>query len=188
MELGLLGEHQRENAQIAINVIRSLRYDYGFSIADEAVIEGLQNARHPGRLERIGQFLLDGAHNVGGAHALRNFLEEFVPQPITMIFGSMADKDAQNLLAILAPKSDLLILTQPNNSRARLPHDLLVAVPDDVDRENVLLIEKPQDAIAIAVERTDNGGIILVTGSLYLVGEVRRMLTANLSDKLKTGN
>ncbi|MEO8042676.1 MAG: Mur ligase family protein, partial [Acidobacteriota bacterium] len=92
MELGLRGEHQRENAETAINVIRTLRYDDGFAIDDEAVVKGLVSARHPGRLEWIGRYLLDGAHNIGGARALRNYLDEFVDRPITMIFGAMRDK------------------------------------------------------------------------------------------------
>lgn len=185
VELGLLGEHQLENAEIAINVIRSLRYDYGFSIDDEAVIEGLANARHPGRLESFGRFLLDGAHNVGGALALRSYLDEFVAEPVTIIFGSMKDKDVCEVASILFANADRLILTRPNNSRALPPEQILAFLPAGIDQQGVTVTDNVDQAIN---EASGTSGIVVVTGSLYLVGEARRILTGSLSDKLKTKN
>src|ERR1035437_3108860 len=80
VQLALLGCHQTENARIAILLAETLQER--LSITAENIVAGLQNANHPGRLEWIGRYLLDGAHNAGGARALRRYLDEFVKTPI----------------------------------------------------------------------------------------------------------
>lgn len=178
--LGLAGRHQLENAEIAIALARVLR-EY-FSISDDDILMGLRDARHPGRLEHIGQFLFDGAHNVGGARALRRYLDEFVDRPITMIFGAMNDKNVGEIGAILFPKADQLIFTRPDNSRAIRAEDLLRFVPDGFDRTRVFVTPSASAAVDRAREISNIQEVILVTGSLYLVGEVRRILTAEVSE------
>jgi dihydrofolate synthase/folylpolyglutamate synthase len=178
IELGLMGEHQRENAQTAINVVRVLRYDEGFSITDEAVLSGLVSARHPGRLEWIGRYLLDGAHNAGGARSLRNYLEEFIDRPITMIFGAMSDKGVAEIGSILFPKAKRLILTRAANSRALTAEEVVALSPIDVNRDRVYLTRGAAAAIQKASEISGKDDVVLVTGSLYLVGEVRKILTS----------
>ena len=178
--LGLKGKHQIENATTAIKVMRSLRYNCGLAFEDADIVAGLTNARHPGRLECVGRFLLDGAHNPGGARGLRDYLDEFVKKPVTMVFGAMNDKDAAEILSILAPSSDLLVLTKADNTRSRLPADLNSDLPDDFDPSKVLLIETVAEALDEAGKRTRSEGTILVTGSLYLVGEARRLLKSQI--------
>lgn len=170
--LGLLGGHQIENAAIAIRLAEALRMH--FEISDDAVRQGLVNARHPGRLEYIGKFLLDGAHNIGGAKALREYLDEFEKQPITLIFGAMRDKDVAEFAKILWPRAERLILTQPSNPRAFTAEELGECVPNEVEAKNVWLTENVAEAVRLAEEMTPPGSMILVTGSLYLVGEVRK--------------
>ncbi|MGH9881734.1 MAG: bifunctional folylpolyglutamate synthase/dihydrofolate synthase, partial [Pyrinomonadaceae bacterium] len=92
--LGMLGRHQVTNASVALRIAESLR-DRGFQIPRQAIIEGLRATRHPARLELFEgepRLLLDGAHNPSGARALREYLDEFVDGPITMVFGAMRDK------------------------------------------------------------------------------------------------
>jgi dihydrofolate synthase/folylpolyglutamate synthase len=108
--------------KVAIGVVEFLRER--FSISDADVRDGLKTARHPGRLESHGRFLFDGAHNIGGAKALRSFLDEFVHEPITMVFGSMNDKDVSDVTTILFPKANMLILTRSENSRAMSADEL----------------------------------------------------------------
>jgi dihydrofolate synthase/folylpolyglutamate synthase len=182
--LGLAGRHQHENAQIAIALAHVL--DEYFAIADDDVRMGLRSARHPGRLEWIGQFLFDGAHNIGGARALRKYLDEFVDRPITMIFGAMGDKDVNEIGSILFPKADRLIFTRPDNSRAMKTEELLQFVPHRFERNRVFATLSTVAAIDKALEVSGNQDAILVTGSLYLVGEVRRILTTDSPEKLKT--
>ncbi len=184
--LSLAGRHQIENASIAVATARILG-DH-FSIRDEHIVAGVETAKHPGRLESVGEFLLDGAHNIGGARALREYLDENIGQPITMIFGSMAEKDVKGIASILFPRANRLILTRPDNSRALSPETLLHAVSEDFDREKIFLTDATATAVEKAREISGSDDLILVTGSLYLVGEVRSMITAEPSEELKTDN
>lgn len=172
--LGLLGRHQIENAEIAILLAESMSDK--FPINRKNISAGLEAARHPGRLEAVGRFLFDGAHNDGGAKALRAFLDESVSEPITMVFGTMADKDVSEIAQILFPKATMLILTRPENSRAMPPNELAKFVPADLPDEQVFLTDSVSEALDKARQITPAGGRILVTGSLYLVGEAKKIL------------
>ena len=176
--LGLLGLHQTENAEVAILLAYTLR-DY-FKISDEAVTAGLENARHPGRLEYQGRYLFDGAHNLGGATALREFIDEFVTQPITLIFGAMKDKEVREIAGILFPKAENIILTQPDNSRAMAAGEIAASSKGLIDQDRCFLTESVADAIAKADEIAGDDSIILITGSLYLVGEAKRILRSQI--------
>ncbi len=176
--LGLKGQHQIGNARIAVMVAEVLRFDRGLKITAEDVIVGLEAATHPGRLEYSGKYLFDGAHNVAGASALREFLDEFESRPITLVFGMMRDKDVSEIAEILFSRARNLILTTPENSRAMSAGELSALVPMDFDLRNVFRIESVAAALKRADELTVNEGIILVTGSLYLVGEVKKILKA----------
>lgn len=170
-KLGLSGRHQIENAAVAILLANELR-EY-FAIPDEAVADGLANAKHPGRLERIGHYLLDGAHNIDGAKALRVYLDEFVEEPITLVFGSMEDKDIRGIAEILFPAADRLILTRPANSRAASTKKIFEYAKN---RSEVYLAENVARALEIAADFPDN--LTCVTGSLYLVGEARNIVAS----------
>ena len=170
--LGLKGRHQIENAETAINAVKVLRYEMGFDIDVDQILDGLEKARHPGRLEQIGNFILDGAHNPAGAAALRDYLVEFVEAPITLIFGAMRDKSAREMLDVLVPLADLIILTKPDNTRALEPKALRGMLPEGIA---VALTDTVEEAIHHAAGAAGNG-IIAVTGSLYLVGEAKRIM------------
>lgn len=169
-ELGLKGKHQIQNAKVALMVSIVLCEYFPISVDD--ILNGLEAARHPGRLEYIGLYLLDGAHNIGGAKALVDFLDEFEKRPITMIYGTMQDKDVGGITKILFPKAKNVILTTPENWRAKPVGELLKFAGAN---SRVKVTETVEDAIALANDVAGDG-IILVTGSLYLVGEVRKIL------------
>lgn len=171
----MLGRHQFANAAVAIGVAETL-IDLGFTISTDDISIGIMYARHPGRLEYQGRYLFDGAHNVGGAKALRDYLDEFEKRPMTMIFGAMKYKDVGEIIAILQPKAEFLILTQPDNERAMSPADLEQVIDKTSDRERIFLSSNVGDALAKAENVTGEDGIILITGSLYLVGEAKKIL------------
>lgn len=173
VKLGLKGDHQIENGEVAINVVQSLKYDLGFQIDDsEAIVPGLENARHPGRLELIGRFLLDGAHNPSGARALASYLDEFFrDRTVTIIFGAMKDKDLGEISATLFPLAEQLILTQANNSRSASIDGLLKLAGG---KGNVFCAGNIGEALEIAGKFPDD--LVCITGSLYLVGEARKIL------------
>lgn len=138
------------------------------------------NARHPGRLEFIGNILLDGAHNIGGTKALAAYLAEFEKRPITIIFGAMRGKDIAEIAKILFPMTARIVLTEPSNSRALTCEELLKNLPDDMSRKNNFVSSSVANAIEIAKTVTPDDNIILVTGSLYLVGEVKKILGSQI--------
>lgn len=167
----MLGKHQFQNAAIAIAVAELLQ-ENAFVISTDDISIGLETALHPGRLEYNGRFLLDGAHNVAGAEALAAYLDEFVDKPIMIIFGAMKGKDVRGIAEILWPRAERLILTRPSNSRAMTAEELAVFVPDGFDRSKLVLTDSVSDALKTAV----GDELVLVTGSLYLVGEVKKLL------------
>jgi dihydrofolate synthase/folylpolyglutamate synthase len=173
--LSLAGRHQFENASIAISIAETLR-DFDFKISQNSIISGLETTQHKGRLEFYKGILFDGAHNVAGAKALRDYLDEFIKQPITMIFGSMKDKDLSEIAEILFPKAEFLIFTKPDNPRSMETADLIKYLSENINKEKVCRTENVKEALKIAKEVSYKNTLICVTGSLYLVGEAQKLL------------
>jgi dihydrofolate synthase/folylpolyglutamate synthase len=180
--LALRGRHQLTNAAVAVALAETLASD-GFEITREHIVEGLESAEHAGRLELIEsggrQLLLDGAHNPAGALALRAYLDEFVGEKVTMVFGAMRDKALAEIGSVLFPAAERLVLTQPRSPRAATVEELLRAVPAVDPPRSVALAPSAADALTIALAQTHAGGTICVTGSLYLVGEVKALLASD---------
>lgn len=185
-QLGLLGEHQFENACVSISIAEILRKDFKFEISNSAIEKGLQKAKHKGRLEWLEvdniKILFDGAHNASGANALKTHLEKFHENSrITMIFGAMKDKDLTEISEILFPFAEYLILTKPDNPRSEEPENLKLVAENIIERNKIFLASGVADALSTAVQFTRNYSVskpafILITGSLYLVGEVQKIL------------
>jgi dihydrofolate synthase/folylpolyglutamate synthase len=177
--LALRGRHQLTNASVAVALAESLAED-GFPITREHVVAGLENAEHAGRLELDARhapaLLLDGAHNPAGARALRAYLDEFAGGRVTLVFGAMRDKALAEIGATLFPAAEHLVLTEPRNPRAASVAELLRAVPLPPASSTITLAPSSRDALAIARTHTPPGGLVCVTGSLYLVGEVKSLL------------
>ncbi len=174
VHLNLAGKHQIENAKAAILLAEMLPEK--FKITNEHIVKGLQNATHKGRLEFYKDILFDGAHNIAGAKALKNYLDEFINQPVTMVFGAMRDKDLSEIASVLFPLADKLILTVPDNPRSMETKELLKFVPKIFEKENILTEETVENAVKKAREISSDKHLILVTGSLYLVGEAQMFL------------
>jgi dihydrofolate synthase/folylpolyglutamate synthase len=160
----LLGRHQLDNIAVAIRAAECL------GLNRENIVRGVNTATWPGRLERIEQFLLDGAHNVPAAHALADFLKETYPQGVWIIFGAMADKEYEEMLAILRPYARQFVFTRPQSIRAKDPAELQELVPDGHVESTVAA------AISYAREKAPAGTTVLICGSLYLIGEARSIL------------
>jgi len=160
----LPGRHQLENISLAVRAAECL------GIPGDEIVHGVNTAKWPGRLERLGRFLLDGAHNVAAAKALAAFLEEFHPEGVWIIFGAMADKQFEEMIAILEPHARRFIFTQPKSSRAKDPSELGKLVPGSQVERAVA------DAIQYARIHAPSNMTILICGSLYLIGEARPML------------
>ncbi|HUO86850.1 MAG TPA: Mur ligase family protein [Thermoanaerobaculia bacterium] len=182
----LLGEHQAVNLAIGWAAAEAMAAG-GWSRLDAAAFRGgAARWRWPGRLEVVElpgarpcrRVLLDGAHNPHGARALARFLAAPptpFPRPPVMLFGALADKDAGEMLAALAPLAGELILTRPPHERGRAPDTLRATLPRGSRAE-----DEPDHAVALeralAVAGDRGADTVVVCGSLYLVGAVRTAL------------
>ncbi len=179
VRLALRGRHQLTNAAVAVALAECLD-EGGLGLPREAVVEGLETAEHPGRLElrKYGRhrLLFDGAHNAAGARALRDYLDEFAGGPVTLVFGAMRDKPLAEMGRVLFPAARHLVLTEPAGPRAATVEELLRAVPVPPSSSTIALAPSSRDALAVARTHTEAGGLVCVTGSLYLVGEVKGLL------------
>jgi dihydrofolate synthase / folylpolyglutamate synthase len=177
--LGLRGRHQIENAAMAIRIAELLQ------IRTSAIDAGISNATHPGRLEIIAHdppFLLDGAHNPAGANSLREYLNEFAPRPLTLVFGAMRDKQLDQIGEVLVPGVDLLILAPLENPRSATA-EMLDRVARSYAACAVIYASSSAEALQTAVEKTPAEGLICVAGSLYLIGELRPLILSMCQGK-----
>ena len=181
--LALRGKHQLDNAALAVTLAEILG-EHDFQISAAHIVAGLHRATHHGRLEFIAhqnrRFLLDGAHNSNGAQALREFLQSINQPQSTVIFGAMRDKDLREILHQIAQIAQTIILTKPDNPRAADLETLHTALAS-INFPNTKIKPAPTaaEAVRIAVNATEPDELIIITGSLYLIGEARQTLAFN---------
>lgn len=178
----LKGRHQIENAAVALGVIEALAMK-GFRVDDDAVFKGIHDVKWEGRLEVIKNsptVLLDGAHNADGASTLARALrEEFSYKNLILVFGVLKDKDYRIMLKKLLPLGGRLILTSPDTERAMPPEALLPVAKQYFRRIEV--VNNSREALKRALSIADQNDLICVTGSLYLVGEIKRAFSVTAS-------
>ncbi len=171
-ECPLPGRHQIENALTAILACRQLK------VPMTAMQEGLKEVRWPGRLERVScnpDFVLDGAHNPAGAAALAQYIREFcADRPVWLVYGAMRDKAIEEVTGQLFPLAQRLIVTSPDFPRALRAEAIL----EVTSHRNAALTNTVAEAITIAKEAPPNAAVFF-TGSLYLVGEARKLLLSH---------
>ena len=177
VQMAMLGRHQATNAALAIAALR--QYAVRNGQPDEAAIRaGLGLARIPGRMELMQHdpdVLLDGAHNPEKAAALAASLAELFPdRRLIVVLGALSTKDATGILAPLAGQARLAIVTaphvlgKPSADPARIARDAAALGIPTIDGG------APATALDLALEHARPDDVVVVTGSLYLVGEVRR--------------
>jgi len=162
-EFALRGIHQRENAAVAVAALRTA----GVVISDEAVAHGLRDIRWPGRFQVVNErIILDGCHNPHAAvQLLVNWRDAYGMEKATVIFGALGDKDYSAMLEILRPISREVFFVPVRSERSAAPEALAAACT--VQHR---IFGSARDALEASRGRT------LVTGSLFLVGEVLELL------------
>ena len=174
----LLGRHQLRNVALAIAAAEELTQQ-DFKITAQDIETGIRESRWPGRLQRATldgtEYLLDVAHNPAGAWALRSALSElFDGRQLTFVFGAMRDKAIAEMAEILFPLADRVIATPANNPRSASPEDIRSAAARvAVDFENAA---SAAEALQRARAAAGKNGLVVVTGSIYIVGEAMREL------------
>lgn len=178
VELPLLGFHQQVNAATAVAAVEPLFSQLGKPVPADEIIQGLRCVQWPARLEVVGEnptLLIDGAHNHAGAIALKQALQEFFPgRNIVLVLGMLADKERSKVVAELAPLAKSVVVTRSNHPRAGDWTGLAEYVRYYLD--DVTIVEDVGDAIKTAISGVSPGDLVCVTGSLYMVAEVREFL------------
>jgi dihydrofolate synthase/folylpolyglutamate synthase len=181
----LAGDHQQRNIALALAAALELRNTFGYKIEARALEDGVRQTSWPGRLEWLTpQLLLDVAHNPAGAWTLRSAISALPESlPRTLLFSCLRDKDLREMARILFPlfdsasdgelvrARDHIVLAPIPNPRAAAVEDLL-AVASELGIHAHSAADVPS-ALRLAHELTPAGGVIVATGSVYLVGEVR---------------
>jgi len=174
LPLHLHGRHQVANLAVAVAAVEAL---FGRALDPAAVAEAAGRTRSPGRMEVVSReplVLLDGAHNPEGTAALAAALaEEFPTTRWTVVFGAMADKDVPAMLRLLAPTAGSLHAARAADSTRARPADEVAALAAEILGIPAVAHGSVAEAVAAALEE---GGPVLVTGSLYVVGEARTAL------------
>jgi len=174
--VSLHGAHQADNAAVAVAAVEAFT---DAPLPEDLVVDVLGRVRSPGRLEVVGHrplIVLDGAHNVAGAHAFaRAMADEFPGQDRTIVVGLLREKDPAEMLDALGVRDAArVVCCAPPSARARDPHELADAARAiGVDPARVDVVHDVADAVEHAVEATGADGQVVVTGSLYVVGAAR---------------
>lgn len=182
-EIKLPGEHQIKNTSVAI-VAAKLVSKQDDRINELALHLGVANTLWPGRLERVSQkpdLILDGAHNPDGAKALRSALDKYYPgQKVHFVFGMMGDKDMSGVIKTLIHKDDVVYTVRADGGPRAAEAEALA----ELVGENAIPMESLVEAYHKAAEQAGKDGIICVCGSLYLVGEFKKVLLEEERNKL----
>ena len=183
VETPLVGRHQLRNVALAIAAAVELSQQ-GFSgITAKSIERGIRETHWPGRFQVIAarpgwpEVVIDVAHNPAGAWALRSALSERYPdRPLIFVFGAMRDKAISEMAEILFPLAERVIATRPENPRAASPEEIQqAAARTGVEIEAV---DDAQRAVERARALAKPGTVVVITGSIYLVGEVMRSIGA----------
>ncbi len=173
----LAGRFQLRNALTALAAARVLARR-GFPVSRESIERGLASARWPGRLEKMGEgptLYLDGTHNPAGARELLDFWDrQFPGRRIFLVYGAMRDKAVDEICGMLFPRADSVILTEPRQGRA-ISAQTLAAMTGHFAR-HLEIVSDPAQAVRKAREMAGPDDVIFITGSLYLVGDLRPFL------------
>jgi dihydrofolate synthase/folylpolyglutamate synthase len=186
IELPLQGRHQLRNLALALATADELR-EHGYTIRSQQAIQGIVNTRWPGRFQVFPadpllhrpEIVLDAAHNPAGAAALKAALQDrYAGRDILLVFGAMRDKAIREVADTLFPVAKQVFLTQvTNNPRAATVSELAVLTPSSAKVKGIV---DPGSALACAFEEAHRLGrrsVVLVTGSIYLLGDVMRELS-----------
>ena len=198
VEISMVGKHQAENLKTALATLEILRKSGAVKLDREALYAGLKRARQPGRFEAISGgpkdpglsgdgaggpeagdeskplVIIDGAHNEAGAQALQETMAQyFAGKKILLVAGILADKQIDSIVKFLTKITDQIIVTEPDNPRKLAASELAKHMADAGVTAEV--VSDAEAAVHRAKELADGYDVILFAGSLYLIGDVRRL-------------
>jgi dihydrofolate synthase / folylpolyglutamate synthase len=175
----LPGVFQGENLALSIMCVEALQMK-GVYITDENIKEGVEKAINPGRMEILGFepiILIDGAHNSAGMQMLKDTIKkDFVYDKLILVIGILSDKNVKEIIEIISTVADTVIVTKSSNIRASAPDNLKEFFKPKI----ATVTNSVSEAIEYAKKIAKKQDIIVITGSLFTVGEAREYLVKNI--------
>ncbi|AWB86655.1 bifunctional folylpolyglutamate synthase/dihydrofolate synthase [Mycetocola zhujimingii] len=182
--LPLYGDHQGQNAAVAIAAVETFLGDGSQPLSTEPLVEGLSEITTPGRLQLVGiepTVLIDAAHNPHGARSLAAALGKYFDFAETVfVVGVLGDKDAEGILSVLAPIAARIHVTEPSSERSIPAASLARRAAAVADPGLIHAYDTVEDAVFAAREWANDGPsrLVVVTGSVVLAGEVIELAEA----------
>lgn len=177
IKLALLGKHQLINCSTVLYAIEELK-NMGLHICENSIVKGLLKVRWPGRLEVLNWkplVVIDGAHNIDGIKKLKESMDVYFKyKDIVLILGILADKEVEDMVKIIASEVKQVICVTPHSERAELASQLMKEVKKINGK--VIAIDDYSKAYDSALSFTDSEDLILVSGSLYMIGDMRKII------------
>lgn len=176
LRIPLLGRHQLVNAATALSVIELLK-----DFLESNIKKGFSSAKWSGRLEIINKkplIVVDGAHNPDGMRKLKPaVIEYFNYDKLILVLGILSDKNIKKMVKIIAPQADIVVITKPDTERAADPE----IIKNEAEKyiRNISVKENVKDALDYAKSIANKNDMILVTGSLYTVGGVKKAISSS---------
>lgn len=198
LRCGMRGDYQRHNSSLAVAAIALLQR-HGFTVSEDAIRDGLRHVHWPGRLEHIIldrqtrirraenepegnglRYIIDGAHNPAGVASLVSTLEqEYSYDRLIVLWGAMVDKDLCLTVPPVAELASMMIITKPQGERAAAP-EMLMEILSHNQRRRCHAIADVRQALDFAEQQAGPNDLIVIAGSLYLIGEIRFLLVGEL--------
>lgn len=177
-KLALIGKHQVKNAMVVLNVIEAFK-TLGGSVKEESIKAGLENVRWIGRMERLNKnpmVVIDGAHNIDGIRTLKESVKEYFSyNKLILILGILGDKQVKEMVNTIGSLGEDIILTEPHNERAESLEVMESYLKEE--NKNVYKIMNYREAYEKALDLANEDDLILICGSLYMVGDMRKEIT-----------
>jgi dihydrofolate synthase / folylpolyglutamate synthase len=181
IQLNLLGKHQLLNCAVVVYAVEELKHQ-GVLISKKHIIDGLYNVKWPGRMELIQRnpdVLIDGAHNIDGIIQLSESMDTYYKyKNMYLILGILADKQVEEMVDAIASKATKVFAVTPHSDRAEIAEELAkVVAAKGIPCEPVEDYEK---AYKKAISLCDRDDLLLICGSLYMIGDMRTLITSSM--------
>ena len=179
------GKHQVKNVLTALTALEILRKQGKIRVERSRLYDGIFKTSHKGRFERMGgKIVLDGAHNEAGARALADTLKDLYPEKkILALIGILKDKEYKKIISIFSEVVTKFIFTEIDNPRKCSVKELARALSKDLESESEHCAEFSDnvEALEFALNELENYDLLLIAGSLYLIGDLRPIIINKLT-------
>lgn len=187
VKLPLLGAHQMLNLAVALNTIEVIFEGQNEKLNVDLVEKALEDVEWKGRLEVLNKkplIVIDGAHNIDGIKSLTyNVKKYFKYKSMILLLGILADKQVDEMIEEVTPLAKHVYALTPHSDRAQLSKELKEKIVKY--NKNVTAVEDYEEAAIKAINEADEDDLILISGSLYMIGDMRKILVKRLKNMVK---